>query len=82
MEIPTISPMLAFYGSEAASYQPTRPGMQFNLEDGNPQASLENLKRLKLTVKCFWVRKQATRVLIHSSTESSMLPSDCPIRGL
>jgi hypothetical protein len=47
MEIPITSPMLAIYRSEATSYQPSCNGQLLQFEDGNPQASLENLKRLE-----------------------------------
>lgn len=67
MEIPVATPMLAFYHSDQPTYQPTH-AVPLQLEDGNPQASLENLKRLNLSMKNIRVRKQLRRVLFQFLT--------------
>ena len=43
-----VTPMLAVFRSDTPTYQPSHPSGPLCLEDGNPQASLENLKRLGL----------------------------------
>jgi hypothetical protein len=63
-----VTPMLAFFRSDTPSYQPSHPSGTLLLEDGNPQASLENLKRLGLTPEFFWVRCNFSRVLIQFNT--------------
>ena len=71
-----ISPMLALYRSDHSAYQPTSSGTPFKLEDGNPQASLENLRRLTdngLVIQDIWVRNQLRRVLIQFSTGEQYL---------
>ena len=72
MEIPVATPMLAFYHSDQPTYQPTH-AVPLQLEDGNPQASLENLKRLKLVIQDIWVRKGLSRALIQFSTGEQYL---------
>lgn len=62
-----VTNMLAFFRSDTPSYQPSHP-CGLLCEDGNPQASLENLKRLGLAPQDFWVRKGLSRVLIQFST--------------
>ncbi len=62
-----VTNMLAFFRSDTPSYQPSHP-CGLLCEDGNPQASLENLKRLGLAPQDFWVRCNFSRVLIQFST--------------
>ncbi len=68
-----VTPMLAFFRSDATSYQPSHPSGPLCPEDGNPQASLENHKRLGLVPQDFWVRCNLTRVLIQFSTGEQYL---------
>ena len=67
MEIPLVTPMLALYRSDQPSYQPTHT-VPLRLEDGDPQASLENLERLHLVIEDIRVRKGLRRVLIQFTT--------------
>jgi hypothetical protein len=66
MEVVTAA--LALFRADTPSYQPSHPSGPLLPEDGNPQASLENLKRLGLAPVDFWVRCNFTRVLIQFST--------------
>jgi len=73
MEAPVISPMLGLFRSEEPSYQPEHPSKSLQVEDGNPQASLENLKRLGLVIQDIWIRKGRTRALIQFNTGEQYL---------
>ena len=50
--------------SDEPSYQPEHPLISLQVEDGSPQASLENLKRLGLVIQDIRVRKGLSRALI------------------
>jgi hypothetical protein len=65
--------MLALFRSDEPSYQPVNSAGPLEKEDGNPQASLGNLKRLNLAVQDIWVRKGFTRVLIQFNTGEQYL---------
>ena len=73
MEANVVTPMLTLFRSDEPSYQPLHPSKSLQLEDGNPQASLENLKRLGLVVQDIWVRKGLSRVLIQFTTGEQYL---------
>jgi hypothetical protein len=68
-----VTGMLALFRSDTPAYQPSHPCKPLLLEDGNPQASLENLKRLGLEVQDIWVRKGLSRVLIQFDTGEQYL---------
>ena len=68
-----VTPLLALFRSDTPAYQPSHPSGPLCLEDGNPQASLENLKRLGLEVQNIWVRKGLSRVLIQFGTGEQYL---------
>lgn len=72
MEVPVQSEMLRLFRSDEPSYQPVsaRPLRE---EDGDPQASLENLRALGLVVQDIWVRENRTRVLLQFSTGEQYL---------
>ena len=75
MEIPVVTPMMALYRTDQHTYQPTYT-VPMHCEDGNPQASLENLKRLKeskLIAQDIWVRNQLRRVLFQFATGEQYL---------
>ena len=75
MEIPVVTPMKALYRTDQPTYQPTYT-VPMHCEDGNPQASLENLKRLKeskLIAQDIWVRNQLRRVLFQFATGEQYL---------
>jgi hypothetical protein len=65
--------MLALFRSDEPSYQPVNSVGPLEKEDGNPQASLGNLKDLGLVPQDFWVRKGLSRVLIQFSTGEQYL---------
>jgi hypothetical protein len=65
--------MLALFRSDEPSYRPEHPSKSLQPEDGNPQASLENLTRLGLPIQTIWVRKGLSRVLIQFSTGETYL---------
>ena len=48
MDANVVTPMLTLFRSDEPSYQPLHPSKSLQPEDGDPQASLENLKRLGL----------------------------------
>jgi hypothetical protein len=73
MQATVITPLLALFRSDETSYQPVHPSGPLALEDGNPQASLENLKRLKLVIQDIWVRKGLSRALIQFNTGEQYL---------
>ena len=64
--------MLAQYRSDQPAYQPTH-NVPLLPEDGNPQASLENLKRLNLPIEHIWVCKRLSRVLFQFVTGEQYL---------
>ena len=75
MEIPVITPMLALYRSDQRAYQPTHT-LPLQLENGDPKASLENLKtlvELKLVIQDIWVRCKLKRALIQFNTGEQYL---------
>lgn len=61
--VPVVTPMVALYRSNTPEYQPVLNGCQLRREDGNPQASLENLKRLGMVIQDIWVRQNLSRAL-------------------
>ena len=73
MQATVVTPMLALFRSDETSYQPVHPSGPLALEDGNPQASLGNLKRLELVIQDIWVRKGLSRALIQFSTGEQYL---------
>jgi hypothetical protein len=73
MRASVVTPMLELFRSDATSYQPQNLSGTLRLEDGNPQASLENLKTLGLVVQDIWVRKGLSRVLIQFNTGEQYL---------
>jgi hypothetical protein len=68
MDANVVTPILTLFRSDEPSYQPLHPSKSLQLEDGDPQASLGNLKRLGLVIQTIWVRKGFSRVLIQFST--------------
>jgi len=70
---PVVTKMLALFRSDEPSYQPSHPSGPLHLEDGNPQASLENFKQIGLTPMLIWVRKGLSRVLIQFDTGEQYL---------
>ena len=68
-----VTPLLALFRSDTPAYQPSHPSGPLCLEDGKPQASLENLKQLGLEVQNIWVRKGLSRVLIQFGTGEQYL---------
>lgn len=70
---PVVTKMLALFRSDEPSYQPSHPSGPLHLEDGNPQASLENFKQIGLTPMLIWVRKGLSRVLIQFGTGEQYL---------
>jgi hypothetical protein len=66
MEAEVVGSMLRLFQSDEPSYQPVWNGKTLRPENGDPQASLENLKKLGLVIQDIWVR--GPRVLILFST--------------
>ncbi len=73
MDANVVTPMLTLFRSDKPSYQPLHPSKSLHPEDGDPEASLENLKQLGLAVQEIWVRKGLSRVLIQFSTGEQYL---------
>jgi hypothetical protein len=73
MQATVITPLLALFRSDETAYQPVHPVGPLEMENGDPQASLENLKRLKLVIQDIWVRKGLSRALIQFSTGEQYL---------
>jgi hypothetical protein len=73
MQATVVTPMLALYRSDEPAYQPIHATGPLELEAGNPQASLENLKRLKLVIQDIWVRKGLSRALFQFNTGEQYL---------
>ena len=68
-----LGPMLQLFRSDEPSYQPVHPSVPLAMENGDPQVSLENLKRLGLVVQDIWVRKGLSRVLLAFNTGEQYL---------
>jgi hypothetical protein len=73
MQATVITPLLALFRSDETAYHPIHPGGPLETENGDPQASLENLKRLKLVIQDIWVRKGLSRALIQFNTGQQYL---------
>lgn len=73
MEVPTESEMLRLFRSDEPSYQPVSGKWRLREENGDPQASLENLKTLDLVVQDIWVRQNRRRVLLQFSNGEQYL---------
>jgi hypothetical protein len=85
MQAAVVTQMLAIFRSDEPGYQPVHSAWPLRMEDGDPQASLENLKRLQslkdprtgmdqgLVIQDIWVRKGLTRVLIQFATGEQYL---------
>ena len=66
--------MLALFRSDTPAYQPVHSSRPLCLEDGDPQASLQNLKQLGIChIQDLWVRKGLSRVLVQLSTGEQYL---------
>ena len=68
-----VGPMLQLFRSDEPSYQPVHPSVPLAMENGDPQVSLGNLKRLGLVVQDIWVRKGLSRVLLAFNTGEQYL---------
>ena len=68
MDANVVTPMLTLFRSDEPSYQPLHPSKSLQPEDGDPQASLENLKQLGLVIQEIWARKGLSRILIQFAT--------------
>jgi len=67
---PLLSPMAERFRQGVASYQPEIKG--FALENGDPQVSLANIRRLTalgLVIRDFWVRPTGTLVMFASGEQ-------------
>jgi hypothetical protein len=73
MEAAIASQMLALFRSDESNYQPVHSTGPLDKEDGNPQASLGNLKRLNLPIQDIWVRNGFARVLFQFNTGEQYL---------
>jgi hypothetical protein len=63
-----ISEMLALFRSDVPTYQPEHPAGLAE-ETGDPQVSLENLRKLGLVPQDFWIRKGRVLVQFNSGEQ-------------
>jgi len=73
MEAHVVTAMLALFRSDEPSYQPVHPSRPLQLEDGDPRATVANLKQIGLVIQDIWVRKAFSRVLLQFNTGEQYL---------